>query len=81
MRVKNHVKQTIFGLSFAVLVCVALVLPNDILKKNITNVAAEDIVVHYYWDGEDTPHLYYENINGDGKQVISWPGIPLKETS
>ena len=63
---KKYVKQTVFGVVFAVLVCVALVLPNDILKKNITSVAAQDIVVHYYWDGEDTPYLYYENVNGDG---------------
>ena len=81
MRVKRYVKQTGFGVVFAVLVCVALALPNDIFKKNITNVAAEDIIIHYYWDGDDTPHLYYENVNGDGQQVISWPGIPMKETS
>ena len=76
---RKYAKQTGFGLVFALLVCVALIVPNDIFSTNKDSVK-KDIVVHYYWNGDDTPHLYYENVNGEKGQVISWPGIPMKET-
>lgn len=37
----------------------------------------DQVIVHYRWEGNDTPHLYYENVNGAGEKVISYPGIPM----
>lgn len=80
---KKYVKQAAFGVVFAGLVAVALATPTDIFKNRISveqNVAQNSIVVHYRWTGEDTPHLYYENVNESGEKAISWPGIPMKKT-
>ena len=52
-----------------------IALENEQHKDNRT------ITVNYKWDGEDTPHLYYENVDGKKGQVISWPGIPMKKTA
>ena len=80
---KKYVKQAAFGVVFAGLVAVALATPTDIFKSTIAleqNVAQNSIVVHYRWNGDDTPHLYYENVNESGQKAISWPGIPMKKT-
>lgn len=37
------------------------------------------ITVHFKWEGETTPHLYYKNVNGDSEQYTSWPGVPMTE--
>ena len=79
----EHVKKVVFGAAFAGMVAVALATPTDILKNTTTveqTVAENNIVVHYRWNGEDTPHLYYENVNESGQKAISWPGIPMKKT-
>ena len=88
---RKHIKPILTGVFLSSLVGVALATPNDMFKTRqvIEKVSLneqkdkkeqKDIVVHYRWDGEDTPHLYYENVNGEEGQVISWPGIPMKET-
>ena len=40
----------------------------------------EEITLHYRWTGTETPHIYYENVNGSGDKAISYPGIPMKKT-
>ncbi len=60
-----------------------------ILQKNVVaeNVQYETvqkenhyaITVHFKWDGETAPHLYYKNVNGDSDRYTSWPGVPMTE--
>lgn len=80
---KKHVGKIVFGAAFVGMVAVALAAPTDIFKNTTTveqTVAQNNIVVHYRWNGKDTPHLYYENVNESGQKAISWPGIPMKKT-
>ncbi|MBQ1394398.1 MAG: starch-binding protein, partial [Lachnospiraceae bacterium] len=86
---KKYVKHTAFAVATAGLVATALALPNDIGKPNAEQATQQtvakqsttkDIVLHYRWDGKDTPHVYYENVNGSGEKAISYPGIPMKNT-
>lgn len=52
----------------------------DIAVENEQYEDNRAITVHFKWEGEDTPHLYYENVNEGGGKTISWPGIPMKKT-
>ena len=87
---KKSVKIVGTGIVCAAAVCAALALPNDIGRPSVSKqyVAVEDasgqkkmddIVIHYRWTGQDTPHMYYENVDGDGMPRISYPGIPMKD--
>lgn len=87
---KKSVKTLGIGVVCAAAVCAALALPNDIGRPSVSDqyVAVEDtskqkqmgdIVIHYRWTGQDTPHMYYENVDGDGMPRISYPGIPMKD--
>ena len=40
--------------------------------------ATNDIVMHFKWTGDSTPHLYYSNINNTGGANMSYPGVPMK---
>lgn len=90
---RRFAKQVGVALLLSAATCAVIALPNDIgrpSQKDQQQVAqkielaeqdaAEDIVLHYRWDGEDTPHVYYENVNDSGQQTISYPGIPMKDT-
>ena len=90
---RKYAKQIGVALVLSAATCAAIALPNDIgrpsqrqqqqvaqkveLAKQDTK---EDIILHYRWDGEETPHVYYENVNNSGAQTISYPGIPMKDT-
>lgn len=87
---KKSVKTLGAGLVCAAAVCAALALPNDIGRPSASKQYAavedsseqkqmDDIVIHYRWTGQDTPHMYYENVNGDEQPRISYPGIPMKD--
>lgn len=45
------------------------------VKENIN--ATNDIVMHFKWTGDSTPHLYYSNINNTGGTNMSYPGVPM----
>ena len=87
---KKYVRQAAFGVTLTGLVAAALLLPNDVgrpqqtAKVSVaqTQTAKEKmgITLHYRWEGTDTPHVYYENVDGNGEVCISYPGIPMKET-
>ena len=90
---RRFAKQVGVALLLSAATCAVIALPNDIgrpSQKDQQKVAqkielaeqdaAEDIILHYRWDGEDTPHVYYENVNDSGQQTISYPGIPMKDT-
>ena len=53
---------------------------NKIVVSKDEQKEEQNIILHYRWDGEDTPHVYYENVDGNGTQTISYPGIPMKNT-
>ena len=87
--VNKYIKHTAFAVVATGLVAAALALPNDVGRpdvekvleqKNVTQNAKSDIILHYRWDGEDTPHVYYENVNGSEEKSISYPGVPMKNT-
>ncbi|MBQ3600543.1 MAG: starch-binding protein [Lachnospiraceae bacterium] len=83
MHWRKYLGKVAFGVVFAGLTAIAVITPTDIFRDQKVSTKQElenNIVLHYRWDGEDTPHLYYENVNGNGEQVISWPGIPMKKT-
>lgn len=74
IRMKRN--QKIVAIALLVVFIIAGMTTGTILnEKNI--VKAAGITVHFKWEGE-TPHIYYQNVNGDGKTSISWPGIPMK---
>ena len=87
--VNKYIKHTAFAVVATGLVAAALALPNDVGRpdvekvleqKNVTQNAKGNIILHYRWDGEDTPHVYYENVNGSEEKSISYPGVPMKNT-
>lgn len=90
---RKYAKQVGVALLLSAATCAAIALPNDIGRPSqrqqqqvaqkvelAKQDAKEDIILHYRWDGEDTPHVYYENVNDSGEQTISYPGIPMKDT-
>lgn len=90
---RKYAKQIGVALLLSAAACTAIALPNDIGRPSqeeqkrmaqkmelAEQDATEDIILHYRWDGEDTPHVYYENVNDSGQQTISYPGIPMKNT-
>lgn len=90
---RKYAKQIGVALLLSAAACAAIALPNDIgrpsqeKQKRVAQKVelaeqdvTEDIILHYRWDGEDTPHVYYENVNDSGEQTISYPGIPMKNT-
>ena len=82
MKMRKYAKHIFIGAFLTACAGMAMVAPNDIGRPSVVEeITMNDIVVHYRWDGEDVPHLYYENVNGNGQQVISYPGIPMKQTS
>lgn len=71
---KKHVQKfLIFAIILALVVTSVLLIP-----KNSNTVKAKGITVHFKWE-EDTPHLYYENVNGEENTPISYPGVPMNQ--
>jgi glycosidase len=88
---KQYTKRAAIGLLSAAVVCGGIFATSKVLPlnkqntklevvKNTDKVAETGITVHYRWEGDDTPHIYYENVDGDGQKVISFPGIPMNNT-
>lgn len=50
-------------------------------KDSSKESTAQGIQVNFKWEGEGTPHIYFENLNGEKAKVISWPGIPMNAVS
>lgn len=68
-------KGAVSTLILVILFATALVLPKG---KTADIAKAAEITLHFKWLGEEVPHIYYSNVNGDGKTPVSWPGIPMK---
>lgn len=37
----------------------------------------EGMTIHFEWDGEEFPHLYYNNVNGTTETNMTSPGVPM----
>ena len=51
------------------------------ITKLSTNQQQGGMTVHFQWTSEngEFPHLYYENVNNDGKVSMTSPGVPMND--
>ena len=82
---KKHLKKIVFGA-----LAVTVVASTVAIGSNVTNVSKKTepvqnvemattetgITMHFKWEGA-TPHLYYYNVDGNGKKEMSYPGVPM----
>ena len=81
---KKHLKKVGLGV-LAVAVCATTVAvgvsgigklhKTTTVEENIN--ATNNIVMHFKWTGDSTPHLYYSNVNNTGETNMSYPGVPM----
>lgn len=81
---KKHLKTVGLGmLAAAVCVTTVAVGVSEIGKFHKTATVEEsvnansNIVMHFKWTGDSTPHLYYSNVNNTGGTNMSYPGVPM----
>ena len=81
---RRHIKKAGLGI-LAAAVCVTTVAvgvsqfgsqdKTAVVEEKVS--ATNDIVMHFKWTGDATPHLYYSNVNNAGGTNMSYPGVPM----